>query len=297
VKDKNMVEQSTTSLPKKIISRIKVWFKAVLGLIILYCGVQTYLFVSGAWWGFQPKEMALAQYTPKDVVGDLGGMPVTIPRHMAEFVEYNGDPGWGEKRQGPIPERTHASKLKSFGIDFRYLDMATLSSPEMRQDKQSKTIYNTDWMGLGVSAGTEYYGDGGLDRIARETVEGTGQYFWNKFAKLPEQQFGMDVYVLTEINPNTGQPARFEDDGNDVFVARNKKGKIIAYIECSNVPHAAAPCSQYFSMEYDGVHAKVYISYRRGHLKDWQDIQAKVTAMLLGFRVIPPAKETEKSNP
>ena len=31
-------------------------------------------------------QMATAQYTPKDVVGDLGGMPVTIPRHMAEFV-------------------------------------------------------------------------------------------------------------------------------------------------------------------------------------------------------------------
>ena len=293
-----MAGESKTVRFRKVIRRLSRLVMAMLVLIILYQGVRAY-WVWKSTWGFQPKEMALAQYTPKDVVGDLGGMPVTIPRHMAELVEYNGDPGWSGKREGPIPERTHESKLKSFGIDFRYPDMATLSSPEMRQDKESKTIYNTDWMGFGVSAGSSYPKDGWLERGADTVVTGSGEYFWNKFAKLPDQQFGMDVYVLTEINPNTGQPARYEDsiDAKDVFVAKNKQGRIIAYIRCVNVPHAAAPCSHDFSMEFDGMHAEVYIHYRRGHLKDWKDIQAKVTAMLLGFRVQAPAQESVKPNP
>jgi hypothetical protein len=30
---------------------------------------------------------------PKDVIGGLGGMKVRIPRHYAEYVEDDGDPG------------------------------------------------------------------------------------------------------------------------------------------------------------------------------------------------------------
>jgi hypothetical protein len=54
---------------------------------------------------FQPPEMAAAQFSRGVVVGDLGGMPVAIPRHFAEYVEYDGDPGWGETRKA-IPLHT-----------------------------------------------------------------------------------------------------------------------------------------------------------------------------------------------
>lgn len=91
--------------------------------------------------GFMPPQMAAAHYTPKDVVGDLGGMPVTIARHIPHLVEYDGDPGWGEKRKGPPPERTHASRLNSFGVHVRYPDMATLSSPELWSEFEKKRLY------------------------------------------------------------------------------------------------------------------------------------------------------------
>ena len=76
---------------------------------------------------FQPPEMAAAQFATRNMVGDLGGVPVAIPRHFANYVEYEGDPGFGEKRIGPRPERTHASKLTSFGFDVRFPDMAGVS--------------------------------------------------------------------------------------------------------------------------------------------------------------------------
>ena len=103
--------------------------------------------------GFVPPQMVAAQYTPKDVVGDLGGMTVLIPRHMAEYVEYEGDTGWAGKRDGLVSERTSNSKLTSFRVRFRYPDMATLSGPEMWRDMKSKTIRNTDWMDFGITSG------------------------------------------------------------------------------------------------------------------------------------------------
>lgn len=66
------------------------------------------------WSGFEPPEMAARRFTPKDVIGDLGGMRVNIPRYCAEYVEYDGDPGFGEKRKS-LPERLPTSKLRHRG--------------------------------------------------------------------------------------------------------------------------------------------------------------------------------------
>lgn len=113
---------------------------------------------------FQSLQMAAAQFAVRDVAADLGGMPVTIPRHFANYVEYNGDPGWGEKRKGPRPERTQASKLSSFGFYARFPDMAGLSSPDLRKDKESQSIYNTMWIDVTLTTGAFYPGDGFLMR-------------------------------------------------------------------------------------------------------------------------------------
>ncbi|MHA3082347.1 hypothetical protein ACX1NX_04050 [Acinetobacter sp. ANC 5383] len=47
-------------------------------------------------------------------IGDVGGIPVNLPNHIVHLVEYDGDPSWGEKRVGNIPERTYQSKFNSF---------------------------------------------------------------------------------------------------------------------------------------------------------------------------------------
>ena len=43
----------------------------------------------------------VANTEDKYAIGDLGGVFVNLPR---EFVEYDGDPSWGEKRVGKKPE-------------------------------------------------------------------------------------------------------------------------------------------------------------------------------------------------
>nr|CUV42086.1 conserved exported protein of unknown function [Ralstonia solanacearum] len=53
-------------------------------------------------------------------VGHLGGIPVSIPRPYAHFLEYDGDPGFTEPRKGPRPERTFESGIRSFGFEVHY---------------------------------------------------------------------------------------------------------------------------------------------------------------------------------
>lgn len=52
---------------------------------------------------FQAPSLAAARYRPQDVIGNLGGMRVTIPAGMAELVQYDGDPGWGGRTPGTCP--------------------------------------------------------------------------------------------------------------------------------------------------------------------------------------------------
>ena len=61
------------------------WRNFILTILVGVTLLVVYVIwrVSVLFYGFQPLEMALAQYTPKDVVGDLGGMKVLIPRYYA----------------------------------------------------------------------------------------------------------------------------------------------------------------------------------------------------------------------
>ena len=179
--------------------------------------------------GFQPPEMAAAQFSKHDVVGDLGRMPVTIPQHFANYVEYDGDPGWGEKRNGLPPARTHQSKLSSFGFHVRYPDMAGLSSPEMLKDKQSYTIYNTPWVSVGINTGKIYPGDGFLDRWTHARLEVPNHILqYKNYERLPRNEHGLTVYSPAGIDPKTQVPYRQDRHAEDIFIHRIAKYAIHA---------------------------------------------------------------------
>jgi hypothetical protein len=277
------------------------WVKRVLWLLLGTIGL-TYLLI--AWWRssssptstnpFEPPEMAAARYAKRDVVGDLGGVPVTIPRHFANFVEYDDDPGWGEKRKGPRPQRTHQSKLSSFGYYTRFPDMAGESSAELMKDKRSYSASKTPWILVGINTGKDYPGDGFLDRSIHATVEThNGILKYENYEKLPTKEYGLTVYAAAGIDPKTNRPYREDTDAKDVFVSRGKDGRVIGHVRCSNRNVPAPPCTHDFSLEPD-MHAKVYLSYRRGMLPKWREMQEAVSQQILAFRVTPaidsPAK-------
>lgn len=294
----NAPKNATTArpAPKK---KSRRWLKRLLWALGIFL-LLTALGIFWLWvkiaepylWGFGPRDMAVAQYTPKDVVGDLGGMKVTIPRHIPELVEYNGDPSWGEKRKGPRPERTHDSKLMSFGFDVRYPDMATLSSPELRAHKKSAKPFETMWMHVGVGSGEIYPRDGAMDSQARSTIEkpSATRFPWtNHYTQVPKKQHGLTVYTLQDTDPDTGQPAREHERARDVYIARNAKGQVTTFIECQSQMRHSMTCHHNFSMEYDGVKALIVVYYRPELLAHWRDIQAKVTRLILSFKATPEA--------
>lgn len=277
---------------------------SALGVVVLIC-VAAWFKLASLWLGgFQPPEMAAAEYSSKDVVGNLGGLPVRLPRYAVQHVEYDGDPGWSGKRQGPVPQRTMESKLTSFGFDVRYPDMQVIDSYVTEKDKKSQSIYTTMWIRVGVRSGEIYPKDGFLDRRFSCLVPSTAPphcstvWWGNDYERLPKTEHGLTVYALKGVEPKSGQPAREDKTfAKDVFVAKDKQGRVRTYISCSNVGHEAAPCGHDFSMEYNGMHAVIELIYRRGLLSHWQDIQAKVTQAMLGFAVQPQsASDTPKDH-
>lgn len=255
----------------------------VIGVMAFYSWRVTRL-LSADMWDFRPPEMVAAQYSAKDVIGDLGGMPVKISRHIAEYVEYDGDPGFsGPPRQGPPPERTYASRLKSFGFDVRFPDMAMITSIEMWADKESYTIRNTPWMNVSVRSGENFPGRGFMNRLDVMKPQIKSDYWRYKYEEIPVKKFGLTEYRVSGIHPQTGKPARDHRDADIVYIYRDRAGKVLTRIDCSNVPHEAAPCTQEWSMETQNVDAVIQVHYRRGFVRNWSEIQQYVSRTILNF--------------
>ena len=242
--------------------------------------------------GFQPPEMAMAQYTPKDVIGDLGGMKVRIPRACPEYVEYDGDPGFGEKRKGPVPERTFESKLSSFGIDARLPDLRCKENPELREDlRRTFLTQDNPWIHISISAGERYpkLGARATDAEARyvtDTITHPTKYWQANYERLPESAYELEAYVVTGINPRTRNPARNTE--NDWFIHRDASGKADTVFKCGKIenpkPKRDPLCTMRFSMEPD---AKVFVevTFRKTHLPKWQDIRQSVDNLLTSYKV------------
>lgn len=271
----------------------------LVSLVALLVGVLVLLiYITGVGAnGFMPPQMAAAYYTPKDVVGDLGGMPVTIARHMPQFVEYDGDPGWGAKRKGPPPERTHASKLASFGFDVRYPDMATLSTAELWHEFEKKPLYQHNWIRVSVESGSSYPGHGFLDRLFwRDMKEPYRDYALYK--PVPSSVKGLELFVASGINRHTGQPWRYEYSGGDMYIHRNQQGKVTTYISCTfrSGLQRYSICAQNWSMEKYDLEVDLTASYAPNLLPQWQDIQAHVSRFVLDFKD-PQALPTKAPTP
>lgn len=273
-------------------SYLKWGLGLVLGLVLV-ASLGAWLLLANVWMGgFQPPEMAAARYSSKDVEGNLGGLPVRLPRNAVHLVEYDGEPSWS-KSQNP-KSRTIETGIKSFGFYVRYPDMLMVSSYASEREKQEQSIYRTMWVDVGVTSGEIYPKDGFLDRrfaclvYPRPTYCGSSTPWWrDDYEKLSKPEYGLTTYALKGVEPQSGLPARNGVNTKDVFVAKDAQGRVRTYIDCDNVRHEAAPCQQEFSMEYEGMSAQIYVIYRRGLLPHWQDIQNKVTQVMLGFVVRP----------
>lgn len=262
------------------------WFVVLFGCFALVGGIGTWLswkVITLPIWGFMPPQMALAQYPPSDVVGDLGGMPVKISRQIAQFVEYDGDPTWGERRVGPPPVRTLQSKIKSFGFYLRYPDWATFADPGAREDYMNDRSASSPWISIGLIAGEVYPKDGFMDRAVRSLTAARGPYprYWYEPAPSPHR--GLAAFDVPGIDPATGLSYRDSEYAEDIFVARARDGRVSAYIYCSKRKRYPS-CRHNWSLEHLGYQVHVWASYPRQMLNHWKEIQEGGTQQLMKFK-------------
>ncbi|WP_062058595.1 hypothetical protein [Cellvibrio sp. OA-2007] len=262
---------------------VRLKSKYILGFTALFAFGIFFLGDVGARSFSHPSGTSESQFSKDKIVADLGGMHVEIPHYFAKNVEYDGDPGWGEKKKSPLLENTGLPKLRSFGFDVRFPDMVGLSSPEMYQDKRKTTIFKTMWIRVGINAGENYPGDEFLERRADHllVVDNTTPPFMI-YKKLDQSVYGLSVYTPAGVNPKNNKPYRQHEFAEDVFVFRNEAGIVKAHITCSNTPGQSAPCRHFFKLQAP-VRAQVYLSYRRGLLPEWQKIQESVNNLILSF--------------
>lgn len=255
---------------------------------------------------YRQPEMATTQHAAKTVIGNLGGIQVEIPRYYVEYVEYDSDPGFGEKRIGFFPVRTVDSKLRAFGMDVRYPDMKGLVDEGARKEKRQQSLQEDTWLYVGISAGEDYPGDGFLDRRTRNIKgdlfdDGDGEFkgHWNySFQRQPDTQHGLDAFFLSGIDPRTGKPARESEDTHDTFVHRLPTGRVDAFIQCGRtyVPGGVASCGMSSSLEPEA-HVEVRVRFRRDLLPKWQSIQKSVHQLLLSFEVKAALVDVSRSMP
>lgn len=220
-------------------------------------------------------------------IGDLGSVPVDLPKNLVHLVEYDGDPAWGKKREGAKPTRSYDSKINSFGFDVRYTDNTILDKSNKslkRAYDEEKNLPNSPWVSVNVTSGDRYYGAGGIHRIgdgALHPSSAAGPV--HEYEQLDNEQYGLEVYAPPGIDPKTDRPYREDRYAKDVFIQRDKTGQIITYIKCSNRDVPSPPCSHYFDLE-PKMALDLNVQYSLYDLEDWQQIEKVVRQQVLDFR-------------
>jgi hypothetical protein len=237
------------------------------------------------------------------VIGDLGGVPVSIPREYVRLVAYDGDPNWLEKRTGPAPARTFESKLTSFGIMVHQPTMKPLTK-ENQSAYEKRGRWDTEWVEAGVLAASSLYSD------FTNTTDFTRPYSWAwaiPDAKTGEKLNSSTVYASAESvhglkawratkETFTSPPIILDDNNRDHSMYNHhlyfgyEDGVPIALIKCgsglASVPGGLKTCHQRFYMLPE-MKAHVSIAYRPEMLQHWRLYQQQFKELLLSFKTIP----------
>ena len=263
---------------KKVIKVILIVITIPVMMILaffLYAAIKALIFISH----FKAE-------STNPVIGDLGGVPVAIPRVFARFVEYDADPHFMEKKGWSKPERTLQSKLRGFGFEVRYPDMASVDV----QTQEEKNIRTTKWMRVSVTTGEHYGVDHYLDKKKSNVLASKDRPCYKKcfiYEPLPNKTYGLTGYTPTgsgvdvagrSINFGRGTDLR----DRNVYYFFNESDQVMTFIECGNRAHAAERCTQYFNLN-PVMKAYIKVDYRKALLPHWQEIQQSVTELIYSF--------------
>lgn len=257
-----------------------------------------------------PPPVRTANSPPEYVIGDLGGMPVKIDHRIVQFIEYDGDPGWGERRRGPRPQRTYSSRLSSFAFEVRYPDMKTRADKDAQADYEkyhplssslgAELRWANPWIGGGIRSGSRYPGHGAMDRLYQATTSHPEtRVMGDQLVPIESEIPGLELFVDLGAHPTTGESWRYSSIGSgDTYFHRDSSGRPTTYINCKfrSGTRRYSLCQHEWSLESLDLNIWVSTLYPPGLLPHWQDIQIKVSQFILTFQhtqttgpVSPPA--------
>lgn len=238
-----------------------------------------------------------SQPYPEFAIGDLGGMPVKMPQHLAELLEYDGDPGWAPAPNWRPPVRSFESKINSFGFYVRYPDGQTLDSWQRREERRLTPPWEDRWISVGVQSGSRYTRHGFLQRYERSILDSKSQKSaLFRYHPQAQKEFGLEVYKLA---PPPEGPDPMQSIVHEEHFGRDSDGTLITTIDCTAVkadPNNST-CKQQWSLESWNLSVRVTAQYRRPLLQHWREIQPMVTQIVLGFRHDPRKPEEAPSAP
>jgi hypothetical protein len=186
-------------------------------------------------------------------------------------------------------------------MDVHFPDMKGLVDAQTREEKRRQPLRERTWLYVVVSADKSYYGDGSLDRLSRVVLkhdEYPGDYWRNNYVRLPDEEYGLEVYVVAGTDPHTGKPARESSLTEDIYLQRQSTGKVETHIVCgrASVPQGVARCGMRFTLE-PKAHVGIKVSFRAGLLPEWKKIKVSVRDLLQSFEIKnATAAHVSKSN-
>lgn len=251
-------------------------------VIALLVGVTLALAVTG-WRAYALYESVTDSGPDDPAIGHLSGVPVQIPPGFGWFLEYEkaaSEPGIFEL----YPDRTYASGITGFGFEAEYPSMRPVFGT-----RDDRSVYESMRLHVGVGAGSAYGKPLWLDRLTYSPISRPVRMYQGvyHYSKIPQLTHGLVGYELPGVPSEFRVPFKVTVADDNVYYVADEDGHVTTLIKCSNARHAAAPCTQTFSLE-PAVKAEVRVIYRIGLLRHWQEIQQAVSQVVLGFRTSNP---------
>ena len=209
------------------------------------------------------------------IVGNLGGVPVSLPQFVVESVSYDDTPPPFSKEWKTYkrPEkRTYADNLAAFGFSFDFktneLRNDLVNYDRWKKDFSSKT---STWVDVSVYSGRSAPKED-MNKWAKVWLPENGYYRSYRYSKTAEE-FGLEKYQVPDIlDAKTQKPIRHQHDYGDTFLSRDSDGNITSVIKCNNYnKYEMLICNSNFQVAE--LNARISLNFLRHQLKDWQRIQ------------------------
>lgn len=234
------------------------------------------------------------EFNQPDIVGTLGDAKVRMNYYVIQDLMYTDTPTpFSRDWKGyKAPERTYDSVIHSFGF---YLNYEQSKLRDIRNDGglafyDEMKISGTPWILVGIHNNIVPLAkdDDVFDSLINDRYFNTwSQHYPIVHLRQPENQYGLEHYVLPLKNPKTGVAYDFGysiHQEDDLFILRDKNGRVQTYMSCflgTDVPNP--PCSHNFFIREKGLDVEISLSYSRHRLYDWRRIEQEVRKVMFDF--------------